>query len=450
VIRPNSGYDEVRLLSDKDYDLRRRGLMSIQEYLRLMLRPNEAIWKIRKRMPNVVSHKARAISSRTVVRRQQVVKKLYPNNPDGLRCFEREMHAHQLFANRPWMVPLLRRGNRWFAVPYYSNEHRLDRAAAAMAENERLNVARQAIHILFEIFLEGYAHCDFHAKNMYWVDGQLIVSDFETMQSYSGKTRPSFPMSYDLTGEGLESPFRTNRMCYAATQSESLQQVLGIPLEVLLKRFVSDLKQDVKDACKEFKARGRRHTCRAGRIYSSFRLPHFIVDKSEAQRDNARRLEVFGLDGETVRGRTVLDLGSNVGGVLFEIQKYQPGECVGIEYDTDKIEIARQIAAFNALHNVHFLGGNIDKLTADDTGGAFDIVLCLAIDGHIKKKQRLFRMLAEVTGEMLCFEGNSSSDREEIIQSLKKSGFKDIKFLGFCDDDCIDNNNCRPLFLAYR
>lgn len=423
--------------------------MSIQKYLSLMLRPSEAIWKLRKRMPNVIRHQDRAISSRAVVRGLKSVKKMYQNNPVGLHCFETEMLAHEMFGNRAWMIPLLKQGRCWFAVPHYSGEQRLDKVAAVMAENDLLNVARQTIGILFEIFLKGYAHCDFHAKNMYWVHGQLIITDFETMQRYPEGTRPSFPRSYDLIGDGLQSPFHTGRMCYAATQRAALQQVLGIPLETLLKRFVRDLKQDVKDVCREFRTRGRRHTCRAGRIYSSFNLPHFTVHRSEAQRDNSKRLQRFGLNAETVKGRTVLDLGSNVGGVLFEIQKCQPGECVGIEYDADKVEVARKIAAYNALHNVRFLRSNIDKLTPDEIGGVFDIVLCLAIEAHLKKKSRLFRLLAQVTSGLLCFEGNSSSDPNEITKSLKENGFKYVEFLGFSDDDCIPDNNCRPLFIAH-
>jgi 2-polyprenyl-3-methyl-5-hydroxy-6-metoxy-1,4-benzoquinol methylase len=423
--------------------------MSIQKYFTLMLNPGEAVWKIRKRMPNVIANRARAISTQVVLKGHKSVKKTFPNNSTGLHCFEMEMLAHELFGNRPWMIPLLKRGRRWFAVPYISEEQRLDKAAAVMREDDLLKVARQAIHILFEIFLKGYAHCDFHAKNMYWIDGQLVITDFETMQYYSEGTRPAFPQSYDLRGECLESPFRTNRMCYTSKESDSLEQVLGISIEILLSEFVNDLKQNLRDTCKEFKTLRRRHTCRAERIYNSFRLPHFIVHQSEAQRDSSKRLNRFGLNTKIMKGRTVLDLGCNIGGVLFEAQKYQPAKCIGIEYDKEKVEIARQITAFSGLHNICFFTGDIEKLTVDEIGGAFDIVFCFAVEAHIKKKRRLFRTLGKVTKGTLYFEGNSSSDPEIIQKYLKDNGFKDVNFLGFSNDDCIADNNCRPLFLAH-
>jgi hypothetical protein len=125
-------------------------------------------------------------------------------------------------------------------MPYYATEMRLDRAALKMDENLRFDLAKRIVQVMFEIYLEGYAHCDFHAGNIFWVDNELILTDFETMQRYPEGQRPPFALCYDITGKGLDSPFMTRKMCYTAKNDLSqraLEHVLGIPVERVLEQF---------------------------------------------------------------------------------------------------------------------------------------------------------------------------------------------------------------------
>ena len=111
-----------------------------------------------------------------------------------------------------------------------------------MSESTRQRVARDAVAILYEIFLQGRAHCDFHGRNLFWVDDQLHVIDFEHMQQYAPGARPLFRESYDLIGQGLQSPGHTENMCYIATpiDGSALQSTLGVPLAVALDLFEKD------------------------------------------------------------------------------------------------------------------------------------------------------------------------------------------------------------------
>jgi len=212
----------------------------IRRVLQLMLEPREAAWVVRKRMPNIIHEGQRSLVSRVVIRGRLCVKKMFHHSDVGMQCYRRELLAHELFKGRPWMAPLIKKGRRWFAIPYYPKEMRLDRAALEMDESLRFDLAKRAVQIMFEIFLEGYAHCDFNAGNIFWVDNELIVTDFETMQQYPEGQRPPFALCYDITGKGLDSPFMTRNMCYTAKNDHSqkaLEHVLGIPVEAVLEQF---------------------------------------------------------------------------------------------------------------------------------------------------------------------------------------------------------------------
>jgi len=285
---------------------------------------------------------------------------------------------------------------------------------------------------------------------MFWVDqSKIIVIDFESMFPYEQSAKPRFHDCYDITGRGLESPYATENMCYISNSPSSLEKALRIPLDEALLLLEDDLKAQMLEATLTFHKPTGRHTCRLGRIYGSFTLPYLSVSMEEAQRDSEVRCKEFGLKKEMVQGRSVLDLGSNIGAMLFEVQKYEPGKCLGIEYDKSKCQVASRIAAYNGLNNVEFQMRDIEEVNACDLG-SYDIVLCLAVLGHMKNPLRLFQLLSEVTAGFLCFEGNSSTDPESVQCKLLDCGFKNVIYRGVCSDDNLETNNNRPLFLAEK
>jgi SAM-dependent methyltransferase len=184
-------------------------------------------------------------------------------------------------------------------------------------------------------------------------------------------------------------------------------------------------------------------------MYCAFSTPNFTVAPKEAQRDAGKRVAHFGLTAENVRGKSVLDLGSNAGAMLFQLSNFAPRAGLGIEYDRDKVDLANEIAAHAAIPDVRFEQGDLDKLTVADIG-VHDIVLALAIEGHVNNPERLYRLLGEVTGELLCFEGNSNCDMAAARKHLKAAGFTRMVDLGFCDDDRDPRNNRRPQLLARK
>lgn len=410
------------------------------------------VWRrvVLVRMPHVLKVSYRVVVSKVGILRTRYIKKSFENTQIGRTCFEHEMLADEIFGGFPWHPPIVRKGSLCFVRSFYPETNRLDLIASKLPEATRRRIATEAVSILFDIFCAGYAHRDIHAGNMYWINGGLKVTDYEWMEAYPSGQRPPFPLCYDITGKGLESPGHTTNMCYIRKTALSLQNVLGVPIECALDEFKKELKGRLRRACETFATGGKRHVCSARRIYSSFRLPYFSVEVSEAQRDSESRFRTFGIDRDTVRNKRVLDLGSNIGGIVFELQGYEPAECLGVEYDADKISLATQIAAFNGLHNVSFIHADVDSLKAESIEGPFDVVFCLAIQAHVKKPDRLFRLLSQVTRGVLYFEGNSNSDRQTIEHELTSTGFTRVEYLGFGDDDCITTNNRRPMLRASK
>jgi 2-polyprenyl-3-methyl-5-hydroxy-6-metoxy-1,4-benzoquinol methylase len=407
-----------------------------------------------QRMPNVIHAGRRALCTKVETQGTnfEYFKKKFEDTAQGRSSFEREMEADRLFGSKPWKPLIKDKGPLWFTTPLYPEASRLDVLAAGLDQPTRIEIAKQAISILFDIFFAGYAHRDFHSKNLFWLDHQLMLIDYECIEPYPQGKRPPFPLAYDITGEGLESPFITGKMCYTCEKrgGVSLYKTTGISVEQAIEEFQNDFKEKLRQACCTFATKTWRHTCRAERIYSSFELPFFSVRPDEAQRDSAVRLRDFGVTEQIIKGKKVLDLGCNIGGTLLALQKYNPGHCLGVEYDSEKVLLAKQIAAYNGLNNVKFVAADVDLMTAQQMDGPYDVVFCLALEAHVKDPKKLFELLSQVTAGVLYFEGNSTTNPRKVKKILAKSGFRDVKMLGMCKDDVLAGNNRRPMFVATK
>lgn len=211
------------------------------------------------------------------------------------------------------------------------------------------------------------------------------------------------------------------------------------------------LKDELRTVSSSFRKRGKRHFLSTPDvIYCAFSTPRFSVARDEAQRDAARRLFRFGITEGDVRGKRVLDLGSNNGAMLFELSKFAPAAALGVEYDAEKVDLARRIAAFAGLTGLEFRQADVDALEAKGLGAPFDVVLCLALEAHVQNPKRMYGLLGELTRGRLYFEANASTKPKAVESELREAGFVDIRNLGVCDDDIVPRNNRRPIFTARK
>lgn len=212
----------------------------------------------------------------------------------------------------------------------------------------------------------------------------------------------------------------------------------------------SDLFTRLKEASSSFHNAKKRHVLKTQDvIYCSFNTPAFSVPRDMAQRDAGTRITQFGLPEQMWEGARVLDLGSNNGAMLFELTNHKINYGLGVEYDIEKVRLARDIAAFSGLSQLEFRQGNIDELV-DEKPEVFDIVLALAIEKHISKPDKLFDYLGLATARTLCFEGNSGCPQDWVTGRLRAVGFRKVEYRGFCTDDIRPTNNRRPVFVAHR
>ncbi|MCB1386607.1 MAG: hypothetical protein KDJ80_11810 [Nitratireductor sp.] len=162
------------------------------------------------------------------------VLKLFSDHPEARIAYNAESLARERFAGRPWTPEWVDAGPNWILERFYPQAQRLDRVAAEMAPEARLDLAARAVRVLRDIYDAGFAHRDIHVENFFWIDGKLVLIDYETLAERPEGT--AFETSYDITGKGMPSPFTTGSMGYANRRSDrSLCRVLEVPLEAALK-----------------------------------------------------------------------------------------------------------------------------------------------------------------------------------------------------------------------
>lgn len=230
----------------------------------------------------------------------------------------------------------------------------------------------------------------------------------------------------------------------------SALQISNIIREFSTSDHQDTLKARTMASCRSFRKKtGRHHLRTPDVIYCAFTTSNFTVHRSEAQRDAAIRFEQFGLNQTTLQGKRVLDLGSNIGAMLFQASNYAIAEGLGIEYDHDKVMIAQEIARLSQLDSLSFVQGDIDTLNANQLG-TFDVTFAFAVESHVNDPNRLYGLLGDVTKEVLYFEGNGGCDVVKATESLRRAGFSHVEYLGVCMDDIVPDNNRRPLLRAVK
>lgn len=385
-------------------------------------------------------------SSKVIIRNgKKAVKKEFLQTPAGKAAFDTERNAYQIFQKYGWMPQLYEEGDYFIVTEFL--EQRLD-----LWPHKDETLLGDILFVLFDIYNEGYAHCDFHAKNIFITSDGVKLIDFESMQQ---QPVLDYFDSYDITGKGLQSPYNTRSMCVMSTDAFSLSTMFRIKeieqLKYILNQTFNAYLLDSSISFKTRRTQTERHSLQKAAIYASFNLLHTHISPSESQRNTGHRLEKFGINNTGIRNKAVLDIGSNIGATLLGLAKFEPKEMIGLEYDENKVNISNKLAAYNGIRNVRFLQADIEDQKIDKMiNRKFDVVFCLAVIEHLKNKEQLFILLAQFCNGTLYFEGNANSNVKFIETSLKQVGFAKVEYLGSSDDEKNDSNNVRPLFIAVK
>ncbi len=387
---------------------------------------------------------------------QKALKKNWDQGLENKKSFENEKELYKKFSGYSWLPSLYEIGDNYIITEFIDNKTRLDKIEFSVKDAKyKEKILGDILTALLDMFAMDISHCDIHSKNIFVTTQGVKIIDFETAQF--NHHQPDFFQSYDITGNGLESPYLTNNACILKEGEYSLKSLFEIENVMELKRrYENYLKEKLYDISNTFFTRKNkvagRHVLRNRLIYSTFDLKYLKVSNKIGQRDVKIRLKNFGIIDIDIQDKHILDLGSNIGSTLFELIKMRPKSAIGIEYDEEKVKIS------NTIKNLHFKNHPIQFEKEDVESenfrtklkNSYDVIFCLAVIEHLRDKHKFLNLLGEICSGTLYFEGNSGTDVSFIQSELAKAGFTTVKFMGYSNDEQNISNNIRPLFIAKK
>lgn len=161
------------------------------------------------------------------------------------------------------------------------------------------------------------------------------------------------------------------------------------------------------------------------------------------RRNLAHRVEAHRLGEVDFRGKTVLDLGCNLG--AFSRYAWDRGAKRVVGVDVKQAELAYEISNRLNYWNLDFLTLKLPQEAgriAEETGIArFDVVFCFAMIrrvGAFAKGGGLKPWLGALVGDVLCLESHDTNDVEASAAGWRRllgGHFREAEFLGRVTDD---------------
>ena len=280
---------------------------------------------------------------------------------------------------------------------------------------------------VFELHVRGYNHCDLTPTNIlcrFDETGKISVRFVDAEYARVIPSEVSCSESFDFSGgahwikDHFGHPY----------SGRSLEQGFFPRLVRLLKARL-------------FEVTGSQANIPDSRyIYHSFDLPGLKISLPEAQRDVPARFNKMGLD---FKGKTVVDIGANIGGMSLEAAK-RGAKVIGLELDASRVDAANRLARFAGL-DAQFKVFDI----VNDTVPQGDIVFFCAVDGYMADKDAIYRKVAGAVKETLIFESNRR-DRmlpfDEWEALWRDLGFNKVISLEKSTDDVRVENHWREIF----
>jgi len=141
--------------------------------------------------------------------------------------------------------------------------------------------------------------------------------------------------------------------------------------------------------------------------------------ETKGQRKPGKRLEDIPFD---FTNKTVLDIGSNQGGMLFEIQN-KIKEGVGIDFDHRLVNASNRIRGSHKYTNLNFFVFNLEKedfnLINSFAENKFDIIFLLAVCMWIKPWKKLVTWCSENAKSCLFETNGKKFQQQEQVEYLK-------------------------------
>lgn len=152
-------------------------------------------------------------------------------------------------------------------------------------------------------------------------------------------------------------------------------------------------------------------------------------------------------------GKTIVDLGCNVGGMLHHIQEGKFG--IGVEYDKRSVEVAKQINRYLGplLLPSIFFDLNLDTPEAANSTKMLlqnykpDVVFLLSLGSWIKRWRELYSSVEESV-KYIFLEVNNESEGRDQLTFFSEKGWKITPVNEFSSDDTTGNKGRRLYLLT--
>jgi len=197
----------------------------------------------------------------------------------------------------------------------------------------------------------------------------------------------------------------------------------------VLEDEIKDLKEELKEKISkltQFPAKQRKEN------YQSYYINN---EEVEGARNTVERMELMGMK-ENMTDQTILDLGCNLGSVACESWKRGARTILGLDYEKDYIECARDLARHNGF-NISYMVKDLTKV--DDvsiyinsffeaTKRPINIIFALSLYKHVKGY--LFDVLQRLNWHTCIIESNNAPQGlqtphvKEITDRIEKLGWK--------------------------
>jgi len=159
------------------------------------------------------------------------------------------------------------------------------------------------------------------------------------------------------------------------------------------------------------------------------------------RRDINERLQK--LNPADLRGKTVLDLGCNLGMSSYLAAERGAKQVVAVEYSPHIASAAIRLNAY-FCRPCHFIQHDLSENL--ELNEQFDTVFCLSLIKHLKSPEAITALIKRATKKVLYFESHAHTSAEDYPYLLNKQNFSRIELVDHMSDGVHSKKRTRALY----